>query len=815
MLVGEEPCLWAMYINDTDPWASVPYMGMFVGGEHYTAVLTFEPADGYRFGETAEAFFMDTETWEYVPCRILQCTPDRLTVTCEVTADHDWDWDAEEYVEPTCVSGGYQIQHCVSDPSHTEKRTLEASPYYHEWGEWETVKEPTKTEEGEKIRSCAICGETETEPVPRVTIPYTKVYEPDTSWAMAATIAWRADGSALGTASAEVRPATAFVRLDRDLNVYDRDGGLLSGSIEDYVDATTGGMIPAFIIEDRETAEALKEWIPAYGLQDCFVVSTPEHSALVKDVADLPHVRGMLDYTAVTAPGREELTDMVAAVNGAHGKVILLGQEAATRENVRLLQSLASTVWVRTDTDTKSLVTLYARGVNGVLVDDYEAAVRAEELFQDDAPTLLRLPLIIGHRGDPSSYVENTLDSARGAFEEGVDSVENDIQLSADGELFILHDDSPRRLIGITDTDEEGLDIRAESLTLAELRAHPFRWDSIIEANEVDAESSRYGKLYGQDERKEYTVPTLREYLEEFRGTGLVHDTEIKSYDPAILPVLKALVDEYDAWDQIFCITFNRDILDAIYADYPEISIGVLGIAMKGTWADTMAELDAYQEITDEQGAEAALAALYRDIDRWNGTYNPAYPDYGEEMVRAGRHRGLTVWPWTYAPGESFAHDYLSGVTGMTTDYAWDTSDYVVEISSEDVTAPAAEEIPRPQGTTRAGQKRTLEEAEPVVLETLSDTDMLMIWRYRTAMVSGGEEYGSYYLYSEPFVFRLGREEAKDTDAEEGPSANAGEPVEERDPGSGRGWALAAALAGLAVCGGAGGVYARRRSRRR
>ena len=260
--VGDEPCLWAMYINETDPWASVPYMGMFFGGETYTAVITFVPEEGCVFEETAQAFLLDSETWDYVPCEILECSPNRLTVVCRVTAEHDWDWDTEDYLEPTCVDAGHLTLTCLGDPAHVKTQVLEPVPERHEWGEWETVKEPTKTEEGEKRHSCAVCGETETAVIPRVTIPYTKVFEPETSWPMAATIAWRADGSALGTASAEVRPATAFVRLDRDLNVYDRDGGLLSGSIEDYVDATTGGMIPAFIIEDRETAEALKEWIP-------------------------------------------------------------------------------------------------------------------------------------------------------------------------------------------------------------------------------------------------------------------------------------------------------------------------------------------------------------------------------------------------------------------------------------------------------------------------------------------------------------------------------------------------------------------------
>ena len=811
---ADNPCLWAMYINDTDPWASVPYMGIFQGGQAYTAVLRFEPEEGYCCGDTTEAFVLDTETWDYAPCEILQRTEKSLTVTCRVTADHDWDWDAEEYLAPTCESGGWRKEVCRYDPSHRKTTEFAPDPEAHEWGEWQTVREPTKAEEGEKKRVCERCGSEETESIPRLAIPYTKVYEPDTSWPMAATVAWRADADAVRTASADVRPATAFVTLDRDLKVWDRDGGLLSESLEAYVENTVQGMIPAFRIEDAETAGALKAWLPASGLQDCFVVSGPENAALVADVADLLHVRGMLDFTAVTAPERGDLVGMAAAVNAAHGKVLILSEEAATRENVRLLQSLAATVWVSAAADTKTLVTLYAYGVNGVVTDDYEAALRAEELFRDDAPSLLRVPLIIGHRGDPSVYVENTLDSARGAFAEGVDSVENDIQLSADGELFILHDDSPRRLLGILDTDENGLDIRAESLTLAQLREHPFLWDSIIEANEVSAADSRDGKLYGQDEEKEYYVPTLREYLEEFLGTGLVHDTEIKSCDPAILPVLKDLIDEYGAWDQIFCITFNRAILDAVYEEYPEISIGALGMAVKGVFDDTMAELDAYQEITDAEGPEAALAALYRDIDRWNATYNPAFPDYGEAMVRAGRHRGLTVWPWTYAPGEAFARDYLSGVTGMTTDYAWDTSDYLVEVSSEDVTAERLEDVPRPQGTTRAGKTLALDEAEPVELEKLSETETLMIWRVRTQLISGGEDYGSYYLYSAPFVFRLDREEAKNTETEDEPAADAGEPVEEKEPGDSKGWILAGCLAAVAL-GGVGGAFAHRRSRRR
>ena len=179
VLVGEEPCLWAMYINETDPWASVPYMGMFIGGETYTAVIMFIAAEGYRFEETAQALFLDAETRDCVPCEILECSQTRLTAICRVAAEHDW--KTEEYLEPTCVDAGYRKLCCLSDPTHVRTQVLEPVPERHEWGEWETVREATKTARGERARACALCGTTETGIIPRKA-PHVTVCEPPVSW---------------------------------------------------------------------------------------------------------------------------------------------------------------------------------------------------------------------------------------------------------------------------------------------------------------------------------------------------------------------------------------------------------------------------------------------------------------------------------------------------------------------------------------------------------------------------------------------------------------------------------------------------------
>ena len=145
---------------------------------------------------------------------------------------------------------------------------------------------------------------------------------------MSATVAWPSDGHVFEAAKEEVRPAVAFVWLDKDLKVYDRNGDLLKENIEEYVRDTASSIIPAFYIKDPGTAEALKEWLEQYGLKDCFVVGTPGTKDLVRDVADLVQVRGMLDYSIFDRFSRNDLADMTEAVNRSHGRVIIISQKA-------------------------------------------------------------------------------------------------------------------------------------------------------------------------------------------------------------------------------------------------------------------------------------------------------------------------------------------------------------------------------------------------------------------------------------------------------------------------------------------------------
>ena len=588
------------------------------------------------------------------------------------------------------------------------------------------------------------------EPVPAEEIlAYTQVYEPETSFVLSSTVAWNADETALEGAGAQARPATALVYVDADLRVTDAAGKEIAPSLADYISATAGTVIPALYVSDAEAAAALKFYLIESGLGDVFVAASYEHAALVKDVADLNPVRGLVDFRGIVEADEDTLDDIIATTNGSHAKVCLISQEIATEENVQYLQGRCSTVWVATSSDQVSLLPQYTNGANGVLVDDYQAALDTLAFFQDDAPSLLRPSLIVGHRGMPSEYIENTTLSAIGAYAAGADAIENDIHLTADRKIIINHDESLARLFNRPDV--ENLNI----LTLEEILSIPFVNDTekgVQAANNQNASKSRYGYIrYLPSQR----MPTLREFFELFKDSGVVHDTEIKTNDPAIVVALRTLVNEYDNFGEVFTISFNVNILEEMYNSWPEMSVGALG--MEG-YAQEGSNLPMYQPYGDliesgEATVEECVAMLYAELDKWNATYNPS-SGFSYDVISAGRHRGLTVWPWTYNSAEGFAEAYLNGIYGLTTNFSYWASDFIVDLDAEDVDLTVGEPLPAPVVTTQNGQQVSVEGLEAIALEGSLDEEgqALMIYRLKQELVIDGVSYGSYYLYSNPFT---------------------------------------------------------------
>ena len=119
---------------------------------------------------------------------------------------------------------------------------------------------------------------------------------------------------------------------------------------------------------------------------------------------------------------------------------------------------------------------------------------------------------IVGHRGVPRLHQENTVAGFERAAALGLDAVELDVQLTADGRLAVFHDDDLARLTG-----EQG--------KIAELG-----WDEIWRRRLhrlLPLGRDRQGLLLEVSYEREERIPLLEEVLEVIDGR-LAVDVELK-----------------------------------------------------------------------------------------------------------------------------------------------------------------------------------------------------------------------------------------------------------------------------------------------
>lgn len=146
---------------------------------------------------------------------------------------------------------------------------------------------------------------------------------------------------------------------------------------------------------------------------------------------------------------------------------------------------------------------------------------------------------IVGHRGAPTAEPENTLRSFRRALNLGVAAVELDVQLTRDGRLAVIHDETLDRT-----TNGHGL---VKDFTLAELQ-----------------------KL---DAGKGESIPALEEVLELTRGRAHLL-VEMKQSDSA--SALLEFFRHHQAFDAAQVISFWHPAVKALKEEEPRLNTGAL-----------------------------------------------------------------------------------------------------------------------------------------------------------------------------------------------------------------------------------------------
>lgn len=215
--------------------------------------------------------------------------------------------------------------------------------------------------------------------------------------------------------------------------------------------------------------------------------------------------------------------------------------------------------------------------------------------------------LNIGHRGASRAFPENTLAAFRAACDSGADMCELDVQLSRDGAVVVIHDDTVDRT-----TNGRG---EVSGLTLAELKS-------------LDA---------GRGER----IPTLEEVFAATTGRcGLNIELKIAGVERQVAEIMR----KYDATETSMVSSFDWSALEAMRTIAAEIRAGVLAEKKPERMLEAASRLHAY-------------------------AVNPRFDLATPDLCIAAHARGFKVLVWTVDQPEQMRALIEAGVDGIMTNY--------------------------------------------------------------------------------------------------------------------------------------------------
>ena len=142
---------------------------------------------------------------------------------------------------------------------------------------------------------------------------------------------------------------------------------------------------------------------------------------------------------------------------------------------------------------------------------------------------------VIAHRGGPAYAPENTLAAFKNAIAQGVDWLEFDVQMTQDGELVVIHDETVDRTTGGTGA--------VAGLTLEQIRLLDAGQGEKVPTFKEVVELAKASRVKILPETKSaHLYPGVEEkMLRELEQAGYQDQTAIQSFEPGSLETLQRL----------------------------------------------------------------------------------------------------------------------------------------------------------------------------------------------------------------------------------------------------------------------------------
>lgn len=274
---------------------------------------------------------------------------------------------------------------------------------------------------------------------------------------------------------------------------------------------------------------------------------------------------------------------------------------------------------------------------------------------------------VYAHRGYSGRYPENTMLAFREAAKTGCDGIELDVQLTRDGQVVVIHDESLERLAGV-----KGY---VRDFTLDELKRMNIAWhwrnvwhrkntgyckDAGNRENAGHVKNAEHQEGAGQRDdtgRREsegedacdnQEIPTFEEYCAWVQGLDLITNVEIKTgvyYYEELEEKTLELVRRYGLERHVMFSSFNPSSLALLRRLAPDIPCGVL------------------------VGHEGLGNAGYYCEKHGFACYHPGHEGLTEEEVKGCRERGIAVNVYTVNDMGTLERLYDWNCDGVISDY--------------------------------------------------------------------------------------------------------------------------------------------------
>lgn len=387
-----------------------------------------------------------------------------------------------------------------------------------------------------------------------------------------------------------VKPSNAILHMNEDGEIVDKNNEAIASFYDVYTNNLKKEVIPIVQVETQNEADALKTFLKnRIDILDMAVLSS--NATYIKNVRqNNTKIRGVL----LASETNTDMFDLVKKAQSCGSTTIILPSTLATIQNVTYLQARFKSAWVMAmNASDFDLYHLINSGTSGMIVSDYAHLYELYATYDQNATT--RAGFNVAHRGLTNGYNENSISGMKAAIEKGATHLEIDCYLTVDNEIVIMHDGDISRT-----TNGEG---NIESYTLEQLRA--FKLD-VVEPLE--------------------DIPTLDDVISIVKNTDVVIVLEVKSAKMNIVTRIKEKLTEYDCFDQVVAISFNRDILGKIKVEIPEMPIAFLGTVDQSNIKEKLKEMGQYHYAFDT-------------------SYSNTSREFNEYYLR---DRGITGWYWTF-----------------------------------------------------------------------------------------------------------------------------------------------------------------------